>query len=68
MAEKEIVKEMIQHQATPENFREEISTILLDTNYREQMIHEFENVKQLIGEENGSTKVAELIIEMLESD
>ena len=68
VAEKEIVKEMIQHQATPENFREEISTILLDTNYREQMIHEFENVKQLIGEENGSTKVAELIIEMLESD
>ncbi len=66
VAEKEIVKEYLQHDAIPENFRQEISRILNDSNYREVMVSNLGMVKQRIGNENGSANVAELIIEMLD--
>jgi len=68
VAEKEIVKEFLQHDATPENFVTEISRILEDENYKKQMVSDLESVKQCIGEDNGSARVAELIIEMLGRD
>jgi len=68
VAEKEIVKEYLQHEATPENFVAEISRLLEDENYKKKMVNDLESVKQRIGQENGSARVAELIIEMLGCD
>ncbi|MCW9012819.1 MAG: lipid-A-disaccharide synthase [Gammaproteobacteria bacterium] len=65
VAEKEIVKEFIQHEATPQNLYTEIDRLLTDQNYRENMIRELNQVKALLGKEGGSQNIARLAMEML---
>lgn len=65
VAEEEIVREFLQHEATVENFSNEIIKLLSDQKYRQKIVENLGRVKQKIGTENGSAKVAELIVEML---
>ncbi len=68
LAGKEIVKEMLQENARPENISAEILKILTDTDYHQQMINELENVRAKLGHSGGSEKVAQLAYEMLQTD
>lgn len=65
VAEKEVVKEFLQYDATPEAFTEEIDRLLTDQSYRKQMNENLKSVKDKIGTDNGSAKVAELVLNML---
>ena len=68
LAGKEIVKEMLQENASPENISAEIIKILNDTDYHQQMINELESVRAKLGHSGGSEKVAQLAYEMLQTD
>jgi len=68
LAGKEIVKEMLQENASPENISAEIVKILNDTDYHQQMINELESVRAKLGHSGGSEKVAQLAYEMLQTD
>ncbi len=67
VAEKRIVQEFIQHEAIVENIAKEISRLLDDKPYRENMIKELSKVKQKLGKEGGSENIARLALEMLQS-
>lgn len=66
VAEKSIIKEFIQHQATAENIAGEIDKVLTDDEYRNKMISELNQVRARLGKEGGSNNVAQLAHEMLE--
>jgi len=66
VAEKGIVKEFIQHEATAENIAGEIDHLLSDDQYRNNMISELNQVRARLGKEGGSNNVAQLAYEMLE--
>ncbi len=64
LANKKIVQELLQYDATPENIAKEIEKILNDTNYRQEMIANLINTKNLLKgakQEN----IAELVISTL---
>ncbi len=67
VAEKNIVREFIQHEAQPDKIAAEISRILTDNDYRKYMIHELNQVKAKLGKEGGSNNVAQLAYDMLMS-
>ena len=62
---KEIVKEFIQHDATPEKLSQETLRILDDKNYNKTMRDELAKLRGLLGTGGGSKNVAELAYEML---
>jgi len=65
IAGKSVVKEFIQHEATPQNLAKEVMHILNDKAYA-QLIHEdLQKVKVNVGEGGGSANMAELALEML---
>jgi len=66
VAEKSIVKEFIQYEATPENIAGEIDHLLTDDQYRNTMIAELNQVRARLGKEGGSNNIAQLAYEMLE--
>ncbi|MFW2374008.1 MAG: lipid-A-disaccharide synthase, partial [Gammaproteobacteria bacterium] len=65
VAEKAIVKELIQNEAKPNKIADEISKILDDEAYRNQMISELNQVRARLGKQGGSNNVAQLAYEML---
>jgi len=66
VAGKAIVKELIQHEATPKNLAVEVQRILSDVQYAAQMRENLGQVKQLLGQGGGSKNMAELALEMLQ--
>jgi len=66
VAGKAIVKELIQHEATPKNLAAEVQRILSDDQYAAQMRENLSQVKQLLGQGGGSKNMAELALEMLQ--
>jgi len=68
LAGKEIVKEMLQENANPENISGEVLKMLNDANYHQQMTQELENVRAKLGHSGGSEKVAQLAHEMLQNN
>ena len=62
-----IVKELIQHEATPENLVKELNLILTDPAYAEQMRNNLQQVKQQLGQGGGSKNMAALAMEMLQA-
>ena len=62
---KGFIKELIQHEATPESLAEEIKRILIEPFYAEQMRDNLNQVKNELGQGGGSTNMAELALEML---
>lgn len=65
IADKAIIKELIQHEATPENLAAEILHILNDADYAAQMRANLQHVKQQLGQGGGSKNMAELVLQML---
>jgi len=66
VAGKAIVKELIQHEATPKNLAVEVQRILSDVQYAAQMRENLSQVKKLLGQGGGSKNMAELALEMLQ--
>lgn len=64
LANKKIVQELLQYDATPKNITEEIEKILNDTNYRTEMTINLMKTKNLL--ENSAKKdIVQLIISMI---
>jgi lipid-A-disaccharide synthase len=62
------VKELIQHEASAENMATEISRILTDKPYAEQIRQDLLQVKRQLGEGGGSKNMALLALEMLNAE
>jgi lipid-A-disaccharide synthase len=62
---KAAIKELIQNDASSDKLAAEISKILTDTSYAEQMRQDLQEVKKLLGEGGGSKTMARLALEML---
>jgi lipid-A-disaccharide synthase len=62
--DKEVVKELIQQDFNTENLAAELSKILAD-DIRIKMIHEFSELKKLLGNSGASTKTAKMIVDTL---
>ncbi|MGR8931460.1 MAG: lipid-A-disaccharide synthase [Gammaproteobacteria bacterium] len=65
IAGKAIVKELIQHDVTPEKLAAETERLLNDKKYRATAVTELGRVKSLLGEGGGSKNMADLALEML---
>lgn len=68
VAGKPMVKEFIQHEANVENVSQEISRILDDESYREEMLNELKQVKEKLGMPGGSEKAAKALVRLLASN
>ncbi|NOR69229.1 MAG: lipid-A-disaccharide synthase [Methylomarinum sp.] len=66
VAEKSIVKELIQHDVTVEKLATEVSKILDDDKYRDVMLRELAVVKDKLGTGGGSKNMADLALKMLQ--
>ncbi|HEY8159474.1 MAG TPA: lipid-A-disaccharide synthase [Methylobacter sp.] len=62
---KGIIKELIQHGATADKLAAEITQILTDKAYADQMRRNLGQVKQQLGQGGGSKNMAQLALEML---
>ncbi len=67
VAEKSIVKELIQHDVTVEKLATEVSKILDDDKYRKMMLRELAVVKDKLGTGGGSKNMADLALKMLQN-
>jgi lipid-A-disaccharide synthase len=65
VAEKEVVTELLQQEATPENIYREILPLLLNQEARDSMKQELFNVSKQLGEPGASKRTARLAMEML---
>jgi lipid-A-disaccharide synthase len=65
VAEKEVVPELLQQQATPENIYRKILPLLLNRETREAMKQKLAHVAKQLGEPGGSKRTAGLAMEML---
>ncbi len=68
IANKAIIKELIQHEATAENLAEEIWQLLTNTDYANTQREELRYVKEQLGNGGASALMAQLAIEMLDTD
>ncbi|WP_088920103.1 lipid-A-disaccharide synthase [Granulosicoccus antarcticus] len=64
VAGKRIVPEYVQHEATPEAMASDVLSLMHDDQRRQQMHTEFSRLKELMGDEGASTRVAELILQL----
>ncbi len=65
IADKEVVKELLQDDFTPENIFKEISRILTDTIYRKKMVKELTSVKKNLGKLPIMSKIAAAVLKIL---
>ncbi|NOT12711.1 MAG: lipid-A-disaccharide synthase [Methylococcaceae bacterium] len=65
IAGKRIVKELIQHEAAPEQLAVEVLRLLSDKAYVQQMRTDLQQVKERLGPGGGSKQMANLVLEML---
>jgi lipid-A-disaccharide synthase len=65
VAEKEVVPELLQYKATPENIYKEILPLLLNKDAAEDMQQELARVSAQLGEPGASKRAAKLAMEMM---
>ena len=65
VAEKEVVKELMAHFFTIENVSKELDNILHDKTYRENMLHEYNVMKDSLGGPGAASKAAKKMVEIL---
>jgi lipid-A-disaccharide synthase len=65
IAEKEVVPELLQHDATPQNIYHKILPLLQNQESKDAMRRELAHVVKQLGEPGGSKRVAALAMEML---
>ncbi|OFY64487.1 MAG: lipid-A-disaccharide synthase [Bacteroidetes bacterium RIFCSPLOWO2_02_FULL_36_8] len=61
LSAKECVKELLQEKFTPTGLRNELMRLLGDTEYRKKMTGEYQVLKEKLGPEGASARVAEMI-------
>jgi lipid-A-disaccharide synthase len=67
VAQKEVVKELIQDELTMENLTIELNKILNDTNLRNKQMNDYKQVKESLGDIGASEKTGRRIVEILRS-
>jgi lipid-A-disaccharide synthase len=65
VAEKEVVKELFQSQATPETINDELNKILSDTNYRSSILKGYDGIINKLHSEGAAIKAAQNIVEWI---
>ena len=65
IADKEIVKELIQHKLSVKNIVEETEKLLFDEGYRENHVLELGKIKAMLSDKVSSEEVAKIIIKNL---
>ncbi len=64
LAEREVVKELLQHDASPEKIVAELRRILTDSRYRQEMLESFGDIKAKFEGMRASNRVADIVIDM----
>ena len=65
IAGREIVKELFQHNCTPQKVGDELNLILTDLSYRESMLKGYNEVMLLLGGPGCAERAAKLMVELL---
>ena len=65
LADKEIVPEFLQNEATPDNIFDALKRILTDSAYRNSMISELEKIRETMKGKNPSARVASIVGEIV---
>jgi len=65
IADKEIVKELIQHKLSVKNIVEETEKLLFDVDYRQNHIDELAQIKSMLSEKISAQEVAKIIVNSL---
>jgi lipid-A-disaccharide synthase len=65
IADKQVVRELIQDDFSLENLRQELSSLLNNATYRQEMQAGYALIRERIGEQQASERVAHLILESL---
>jgi len=61
---REVVTELLQERANPEEILKELKKIMFDTKYREDMLSYYRLIKELFTGKRASDRVAEIVMEM----
>jgi lipid-A-disaccharide synthase len=64
LAGREVIKELLQADASPRNITEELKRIWEDSRYRQEMLQSFRGVKAQFEGRRPSERVADIVIEM----
>ncbi len=67
VAQKEVVKELIQDELTIENLSDELNKILNITDFRNKQMDDYKQVKESLGDVGASEKTGRRIVEILQS-
>lgn len=67
IANKEVVKELLQYEMTVENVKAELQKLLESASYKQQMLNNYQQLKKLLGFENTAEKAAKLIVDYLKN-
>jgi lipid-A-disaccharide synthase len=62
IADKEVVKELIQHDCTSNKIASELNNMLHNNTYRNNMLHEFDQISELLHAKSGASENASNII------
>jgi lipid-A-disaccharide synthase len=65
IADKKVVRELIQNDFSLDNLRQELGRLLSDATYKQEMLVGYELIREQIGEQQASERVARLILESL---
>ena len=68
IAGKEVVQELVADRMTVDNTRDELSKILNDKTYRQQMLDGYQKVAEILGTPGAPRKAAEIIVEKCSTD
>ncbi|NJD54907.1 MAG: lipid-A-disaccharide synthase [Nitrospirae bacterium] len=66
LSDREVVKELLQKDATVENVIQELGRIMNDAAYRQQMLAAYGDVQKVFAGKHASDRVAEMVIDMAE--
>jgi len=64
--DREVVKELIQHECNPQQIRAELSLILEGGAKREKMLEDYESLKKILGGGGASDKVAQSLLKTIQ--
>jgi lipid-A-disaccharide synthase len=66
IADRRVVRELIQDDFSVINLRDELNSLLSDASYRQEMQAGYDLIRERIGENQASNQVAQLILEATE--
>ena len=63
--DKEVVKELIQNECTPENIEAEVNKLVNDKNYRNSVLNAYDDLEKILGGGGASKKVAQSLLKTI---